>query len=426
MIRVKESLAYLSDVFHCASNAAISVTPEVLRRSKLNDPGVAAEMRRLLCQMVGLAEGFTMKEGCGDAAYSEVLNLFLSLNKNPFVMQVGSEAFVDLQSSRELLKIMCWLLFSNKKLLTLMDKEMLTACCEIKIDQLTKQDTGPGPEKSKLQQLDDINELMQLKTIFFLKLEAIKTLADAHTKKLDKVLGSLQTAASKSQSQLSKMTPARLLALVSDKKAADHLIQKQEQVQKLVDQVGHRSTVLEWIAHSVIEEKTEKGQEVSSLDYPETHRLAQECQATKLLELREIYNTVSKRFDSMSNAAEYVRKFGDFWAAQCQRMSTNPDYKKVIGTVVNRETTRLATKYKVKKEASDSNEVNTQIDLFKVLVDMKASGKQATIDTKLAKGKGEAHAAASIQKTNQEYDAFVEEVKDFLLSRGIKTIHFPS
>lgn len=433
MIRVKESLAYLAEfiqVATCNLCRQISISPETLRRSKLNEAGVVKDMRKLICDLIGVAEGFQMKEDLPESAYKDTLNLYLSLNSNPFVMEIHGEYYLDLDSSRELLKILCWLLFSNKKLLTILDKELVKSFCEIKIDDLSKDDKtqNKSPEKSKLQQIEDLNELIQLKTIFFLKLDAVNSLQEHHEKKLGKLLGSLHSAAqdkSKGDSGLSSMSPGSLLSLLSNKTALDNLTRQQSQASKLIDQVGQRSTVLEWMAHAVVEERQEKNQQISSLDYPEAGELAQKCKNIRILELQEIYNDVTKKLELLSSVADKVRKFGEFWSTQCHRMSTNADYKKVIGSIVNRETTRLANKYKKKKETEDQ-EVNKQIDLFKVLVDLKSSGKHHQPETKLAKGKGKDHAQATIDKIHEEYDQFVGEVKDFLISQGIKTIQFSS
>ena len=418
--------------------AAIQISPELLRRCKQDDEQAAAPMRRLMCELIGALEGFKMKEAAPDSACLDVINLYLSLNKNPFVMVIDEEAFVDLSSSRELLKILCWLLFSNKKLLSVLDREFVRSFCEIRIDQLSKGSKSDAdarkttPERSKLQQIEDMNELIQLKTILFLKLDTINSLRESHSKKLGKVLSSLHnyvTQKSGTEGVLSNMPPSSLLSLLANKKSVDSLINSQSVAQKMIDHIGQRSVALEWMAHSVAEEKAAKSQQVSALDYPEAAFVAQQCHSAKVVELQDIYNTVSKQLEALASVADQVSKFGDFWASQCQRMTSNPDYKKVIGSIVNRETNRLANKYKKRKEESvplESAEDFKQVDLFKVLIDMRFSGKHAMVETKLAKGRGEANAQQVIQKVADEYIEFVSEVKEYLLSRGIKTIHYPS
>lgn len=430
MIRVKESLSYLADFIQVSTSTMgqpVSLSPETLRKSKLNDPSVVDEMVKLLVQLIGVLENFNIKEGSPQTAYVEILNLYLSLNRNPFVIEIRGDYFFNLGSSRELLKILCWLLFSNKKLLEVLDKELCKSFYEIKVTELMKEEKGESktPEKSKVQQIDDINEILQLKTIFFLKLDAVKSLQESQAKKLSKVLGSLQATIDKdkSDSGLSKLSPGTLLNLVSSPDSLESLTSRQEPAERLSGQISHRGAILDWQLHCLEEARRESTADagVAVADWPAAGLLGQRVFATRVVELSSLYNESVKVLGTLTAQADKVRAFGEFWAKLGDKMKTNPEFKKVIGTVVGRETNRLATKYK--KESAENENVVPQIDLFKVLVDLKASGKQSTSHTevKISQGHGEAQAQATIDRITNEYDSFVDEVKDFLLARGIKT-----
>ena len=115
MIRVKESLFYLTDFMcNCIKANSLEISAETIRKAKLDDSSVSEAMLKFIVGLIGQIHKFKIKEGSNSQDFRSVLSLYLSLNENPFSISAGiaGEGY-DLDSSRSLLKILCWLLFSN-------------------------------------------------------------------------------------------------------------------------------------------------------------------------------------------------------------------------------------------------------------------------------------------------------------------------
>ena len=123
MISVKEAIRYLSHFLSDGPAAGVlRIDPETIRKAKLNDPTVADSLLRSLCDLVGFLNKFRLSDNATKEEQRNILSLYLSLHKNPFEMQIRGESFYNLTSSRALLKILAWLLFSAEDFLGKLDR----------------------------------------------------------------------------------------------------------------------------------------------------------------------------------------------------------------------------------------------------------------------------------------------------------------
>lgn len=427
MIRVKEALFYLADFLTAATQGAstgIVISPETLRRSKLDDPAVACEMRDFVASLICAGHAIALKPTAGDNEMRSLIALYLSLHLSPFCMAIEGGHYVDIDGSRELLKIACWLLFSNKQLLRHLDETVSRQFFDLDVAGLAREGSPERAQelgRATQSQADAVTELIQLKTIFFMKLDLVRSLQKQRDKSTADLLASLGPLSGTLNSS------SQVLSLLANKKAADALSASQKSAKQLTDGVSLRLPALEWMTHAAVEERKQKSQQVSALDHPDAMHTAQRCQDTKLVEFQHVYNQLSKKIDEMGQHAEAIKKFGDFWSDQNQRMAANPDYKRTIGGVVSRETQRLTVKYKQRggsQTGAPAEGSRQAVDLFKILVDMKKSKKKPQQARVQSQGRGLQQAKEAIECVYGEYEDLVQSVKAYLLSRGIKTIDY--
>ena len=178
MIRVKESLFYLTEfICNCIKVNSLDVSAETIRKAKLDDHSASDAMLKFIVGLIGQIHKFKIKDGSNSQDYKTVLSLYLSLNDNPFSISSGiaGEGY-DLDSSRSLLKILCWLLFSNQDFLRRLDQAFLSNLSKPSIISKSKNpaddfELNIENEASKISNREYLktDDILQLKTLMLIK-----------------------------------------------------------------------------------------------------------------------------------------------------------------------------------------------------------------------------------------------------------------
>lgn len=453
MIKVKEALFYLADYLNYnRPDFQPEISAETFRRAKQNDPGVAREMLYLIVSVLGRVNNFQTKPNTSLEDNRKLLNLYLSLNEHPFTINVLGRESVDLRSSRELLKILFWMLFGAPGILYKLDEEFVANIKKPKYPpELFQKDSNHDPssisrekhyEKSvkKLDAVDSMSDTLHLKNLLNLKLDLVKSLYTSHQKHLQLLTASMPNL---NRQKLS----LNVLTMLSKPSLVESFIRLQNQKKELFEEmnqkIAQRKAILEWFGSleastsSISPQNRMMYQEIGDLE--EAEILAADCGyfGKELVEFQEVYNKLTKSLEHLHKAAPLVKKFGQFWQETSQNLSQSPEYRKMIGETVTRETTRLENKYnrnKAKHQAfytpteEDLEERPKKIDVFKVLVDMQIGQKTRQREkegekVKVEVGRGEKVCKETVDGLKQEFREFVSEVTDFLQEYSIRVIN---
>ena len=419
MIRVKEALTYLVEYLSEAGGPVeTGLTAETVRRSKANDSGASADLQLFIGSLLAKVHGFKFAHGISRQAAKDLLNLYLCLNLNPFVLAVDGEDYYDLDSPQSLLKILCWLLFSTPNLLKRLDS--------LYFDSLKKAPATPaGPKQPQANPADqaqappkayqDIADLTQLKSLLFLRVDQLKAAGQA---------------AQKAGKAVHSQMPPAMYKYVSDPSFAAQVIeekeQKMRQLERFKEEAIHRKTVLEWMASTVDEEKKASPgfeQLRDPGDLEDAEAFADDQAQAKLVQFQAIYNDLSRRLEAMHRQSAEIKRFSKFWEETSQKLASNSDYKRKISATVARETLRLENKYKKPMAKQQPQEAQKQIDIFKILVDLQNSRNADQTKPKPPEPKvkqlANPKAGETVKRVKQEFEGFLQEVQEYLSEQDI-------
>jgi len=431
MIRVKEALFYLCDfISKTQGTDRPEFNPEVIRRSKLNDPSVTEEILFTIVRLIGKLQGFEISKDATPEEARQILNLYLSLHDNPFMLDIENKKYFDLHRSQTLLKVLAWLLFSNQSYLQKLDERYKTLLENIDFEKLVddpaerhRQSSSQDKHTHQACKPEDLNELMSLRTSFLLKLDSVKTLSKTHKKKQTRLLSSLTPT---NPNVGSHLTSAQMLLALSNPAQLTKLLDEHSTYTKLAPALTNnltlRKTCLEWLDHIVEEEQKITGKDLPYGYEPYMDDVNKELKKS-ITDFQGIYNEVNQQLAKLAKYSEKVKAFGKFWSETSEKLLQSPDYKKAIAQTVGRENSRLQLKYrKPTKPAADKHAAPTaRIDLFKVLLDMKLSKQQhSTPPTPTLPSRPSPK--STLHSIQAEYDQFKEEVKGYVLHKGILTI----
>lgn len=427
MSRVQETMQYLIDfICNVATEAKLSISPETIRKSKANDPRVTQEVLIFIVSFIGQLQGFRLKPGISYEDAKSVLCLYLSLHENPFLIANGTiDGSYDIDNSRSLFKILCWLLFSNQDYLRKLDTELIRRLTSLEeMSDLVSKKAELTLEKSQEKQqasvdTDSMSDLLALKSVFLYRTNRLAAEANALKSSMNKLQASLQRTGKGTGS----MTLQEHLTLLSSPSEFMTSIQTRiEKANEWTKCISLRKTALEWM-NSCVKENLEVIGGEHEANVEEAFQLGQSIMNTKLVQFQEIYNNINIQLEEMHQWADKVRSFGQFWASTTQQLGQKPEYRKALSAILAQKTNHLKNKYNKQGQGKHVGSQGLQkqtIDLFKVLVDMKTMKKPQT-NTRVVSAKIKQE--ADVDQSLAEYKDFLKEVEAYLKTQGIVMIN---
>ena len=435
MIRAKEALVYLVEYLTKAgSDFGGDLSAETVRMSKMNDPRASEDLVLFIASLIAKVHRFRFGPEVIPETAKQILNLYLCLNPNPFLLEINGNDYYDLKSPQSLLKILCWMLFSNPNFLKRIDEMFVASLKRIEAvhskEEVVKEEKdrshGIMSESIAQKSFEDIKDLAKLKSILFLKLDQLKDSQKCFNKK-NKLMNS-------------KIPGSMLKYIANPQLAEEVIIEKEKKLKDLEhfkDQICHRKTIIEWMGN-VTNEQKKQNPELESLreigDIEEAESVAADLLNIELVQFQNFYNDISQKLESMYRQSSEIKKFSQFWEEISQKLSKNPEYKKKIGATVSRETIRLENRYKKHKVNDHKNGLAGEekkeklIDVFQILADLqtsrnqpqkKSSSNEAPLRTKKTKI---SNPKETIRQVKDEFEQFLSEVEEHINKHDIYLI----
>lgn len=471
MIQVKESLFYLSNLLE--TTYGIKSSPEMFRKAKKNDYSVFQNMKNLLFHMLLKKYDLDLHVPINDFLDSNNENqqtqqlmdnftaISISLMYPNFTLLLKDKIHILFGGPRRILMILVWMLMSNPSFFHLMDDKLKQDI----LDMSSKDDIPNIADPAEYNPEDDLKSKIKT-TIFqhnnknkrelYQGLHELSELRLVLEKKICKVNGMLKLRDKKIK-MLQKKTSlgdTKILKLLKNSEKYETLLRQKElklkEVVKLIDGLGHRKNICEWLGNTRIEEKNQTPRYVALQDIEDSEiaeKIAEDLLNSSEIKISTVFTKVVKAISQMKKMVPVVKKFQNFWAQVCEELGQNKEFQKQSKKVISMVGRDLNERFPSFEVGAKERSGNYQIDTLSVLIDMmdpkkslkntipspqkeerieKKDGKQSTDDKE---SRVERHYKDMIDTQDQEvktilqnWQGFKEEFKYFLKDQSIGMI----
>lgn len=348
MIQVKESLFYLCDLLKGSFD--IRISPEVLRKAKKNDYSVHNDMKGLLFHMLlkkyDLDLRVPVNEYLSSSESTDLMDRFtaicISLMYPSFTILFQDKLHILFDGPRRILMIVLWMLMSNASFFDLMDEKL-------KMDLIAMSEKDDIPSIEDPEEYDpEVDLQSKLKTTIFQhnnrnKRELYQGLGELSElrlvleKKIFKVQGMLKLRDKKIKllQRKTSLGDTKVLKMLKNSEKYETLLRQKElklkQIDKLIEGLGHRKIICEWIGNTRIEEKNKTARygELAEIDDGEiSEKITEDLMNTHEIKISNVFRMVMNAISQMKKMIPLVKKFNNFWSEVCQELGSSKEFQK--------------------------------------------------------------------------------------------------